>query len=75
MALFYIGCGDACFKLGLFMLDKQFIFGLLCLGLAVCVMILMVYTLLSFPRLKARMIFVFFMKINFITKIVMKFGV
>lgn len=38
------------------MLDKQFIFGLLCLGLAVCVMILMVYTLLSFPRLKARMI-------------------
>ena len=56
MALFYIGCGDACFNLGLFMLDKQFIFGLLCLGLAVCVMILMVYTLLSFPRLKARMI-------------------
>ena len=38
------------------MLDKQFIFGLLCLGLAVCVMILMIYTLLSFPRLKARMI-------------------
>lgn len=56
MALFYVGCGDACFNLGLLILDKQFIAGLLCLGIAVCFMILMVSGLLSFYRLKERMI-------------------
>lgn len=55
MALFYIGCSDACFNLGLLILDKQFIAGLLCLGIAACFMILMISDLSSFTRLKERM--------------------
>lgn len=56
MALWYLGCGDAGFHLGLYMLDQQFILGLLCLSSAIACMILMVTKIMSFPRLKERMI-------------------
>lgn len=56
MALFYVGCSDACFNLGLFLLEQQFLLGLSCLSMAIVFMILMVTKLISFPRLKEQMI-------------------
>lgn len=56
MALFYVGCSDACFNLGLFLLEQQFLLGLSCLSMAIVFMILMVIKLISFPRLKEQMI-------------------
>lgn len=56
MALWFLGCSDASFSLGLFLLDLSFVLGLSCLSVSIVCMILMIIKILSFPRLKERLI-------------------
>ena len=56
MALWFLGCSDASFSLGLFLLDLSFELGLSCLSVSIVCMILMIIKILSFPRLKEQII-------------------